>query len=125
VTRWTAGWNMPGYLPESEPVTFDTWREAHRYVVETVERFWDEDQDSANGVDADREWLPVHTTLHHVSEENGYSVVGERLTFWIEPTQDPDCADCAADPEGICPACDEAADRDNARVWAHAEEASR
>lgn len=35
----------------------------------------------------------------------------------------PVCMDCAADPEGLCGACDAKADADNAAIWASAEKA--
>lgn len=34
------------------------------------------------------------------------------------------CPDCAADPEGICGACDAKADDENAAIWAGAEKAT-
>lgn len=31
--KWVAGWNMPGYLPEMEPVEFDSRNEATEFLV--------------------------------------------------------------------------------------------
>lgn len=42
--RWVAGWNMPGYLPETDPETFDTLEDAVAYLRETAERWADEDE---------------------------------------------------------------------------------
>lgn len=31
---YIAGWNMPGYLPEMEPATFETFDEAKRFIID-------------------------------------------------------------------------------------------
>lgn len=33
---YTAGWNMPGYLPEMEPCSFDTWEEAVEFLYQEL-----------------------------------------------------------------------------------------
>jgi hypothetical protein len=37
MTNWVAGWNMPGCLPESDPVEFDTWVEARDYLRDELD----------------------------------------------------------------------------------------
>ncbi len=75
---WVAGWNMPGYLPETDPVSFDTWEEAHAYIVGELERAWD------MGEDAD--YLEAHTALHTATAGEAYSVSveGDRVRYWVE-----------------------------------------
>lgn len=34
--HYVAGWNMPGYMPDSEPVAFDTDTEARDYIAESM-----------------------------------------------------------------------------------------
>lgn len=34
--KFVAGWNMPGYLPDSEPVEFDDSEEAMEYIKEEI-----------------------------------------------------------------------------------------
>lgn len=99
---YTAGWNVPGYLSESDPETFDTYGEAVQYLTETVDRFWDDDYTAADEEDrerADARWLDVHTRLHNAApaqdtgdhEDSGtfqeYAGDG-RLVFWITPTEE-------------------------------------
>lgn len=43
MTTYTAGWNMPGYLPETDPETFDSLQDAAAYLRETLARWLDED----------------------------------------------------------------------------------
>ena len=77
MSRWVAGWNMPGYLPECEPVECDTWHEAHAYIVESLERAWDEGSDD--------DYLDAHTLVHHATEGEPYwvSVEGDRVRYWV------------------------------------------
>jgi hypothetical protein len=87
--RYVSGWNMPGYLPESEPATFCDPAEAVAYLVNTVERFWDQDYESAETSEErlglDDKWLPVHTDLHTGLPVDSYC--GDMsLHFWIMET---------------------------------------
>ena len=43
MSSYIAGWNMPGYLPETDPETFDTLADAAEYLRETLARWLDED----------------------------------------------------------------------------------
>ena len=43
--RWAAGWNMPGYLPDSEPAEFDNAEDAKQYIIDAVKRAEDETED--------------------------------------------------------------------------------
>lgn len=43
-----AGFNMPGYMPDSEPVNFETWAEAAEYIAEQMTEAADNlDEDAA------------------------------------------------------------------------------
>jgi hypothetical protein len=37
-TNWAAGWNMPGYLPETDPYITDDWEGARDYLMEEIDR---------------------------------------------------------------------------------------
>jgi hypothetical protein len=41
-TPWAAGWNMPGYMPDSEPVAFPDWSSAQAYILDELRRAADE-----------------------------------------------------------------------------------
>lgn len=34
---WVAGWNMPGYMPDSEPAEFETFADACEYIADAME----------------------------------------------------------------------------------------
>lgn len=45
VTRWIAGCNMAGYMPEIEPAEFDNAEDAKQYIIDSVKRAEDETED--------------------------------------------------------------------------------
>jgi hypothetical protein len=44
--HYVAGWNMPGYMPDSEPAAFDTCDEARDYIADEMDRDADQEADS-------------------------------------------------------------------------------
>jgi hypothetical protein len=88
---------MPGYLPESDPAVFSEWKDARAYLVEEIDRFWDEDQDISVCNDdpcahvpphvslADDKWLTIHTQLPLASEDESFVMMNGdgSLVFWI------------------------------------------
>lgn len=78
---WSAGWNTPGYSPNPDVVaTFETWEEAHGYIVDSYERAWDES--------TDEDFLDGHTALHVVTAGEPYSVNSEEdslgTAWWVQ-----------------------------------------
>lgn len=45
--RFVAGWNMPGYMPDSEPAEFDSADGAKRYIIDAIKRAEDETDSEA------------------------------------------------------------------------------
>ena len=39
---YIAGWNMPGYLPDTDPAVFETEGEAIGYLTYEIDRMWDQ-----------------------------------------------------------------------------------
>lgn len=81
---WTAGWNMPGYLPDNV-AEFEDRIDAHNYILDAVERFWDEDYMSDEDSEtADERWLIVHTALATDQSGEFQELAGDgSLAFWI------------------------------------------
>jgi hypothetical protein len=46
--KYVAGYNQPGYLPESDPEEFDSWDEAWRYIIGEIKRAEDDAGDSGD-----------------------------------------------------------------------------
>ncbi|NIT36966.1 MAG: hypothetical protein GTN49_10795 [candidate division Zixibacteria bacterium] len=42
MARFRAGWNMPGYLPETDPVSFDDFDEAREFISDELDRAADD-----------------------------------------------------------------------------------
>lgn len=47
---WLAGWNMPGYMPDNGPCTFETAEEARKYIAEEMERVAEELEEQAGAI---------------------------------------------------------------------------
>ena len=83
-TLYVAGWNMPGCLPETDPIDFETESEATRYLVDEIDLFWDEDYLAGDSHEvADSRWMDIHASL--IYETAPYSVQNGdgSLTFWV------------------------------------------
>lgn len=98
---WVAGWNMPGYLPETEPEHFHAFADALAYLHDTVARWLDDDA----ALEADyrpAEWaedaIPadiIFTTFDGREATRGAFGDYGITTLWIEPG---DCSDdCEVD----------------------------
>lgn len=96
--KWIVGWNMPGYLPESDPATFIEWHEAQMFMVGEINRFWDQDSDAhrihvpgdCHAECPDPKWLPVETSLNAATRDEPWSALtGDgRLVLWISRYED-------------------------------------
>ena len=84
---YVAGWNTPGYLPESEPMIFDNETDAIRYLSDTIERFWDEDCEAettwAQPSAADEKWGDVFSNLPYETAPFNITNNDHTLTFWV------------------------------------------
>ena len=79
---YIAGWNMPGYLPETDPAIFDNETDATRYLSDTVDRFWGEDSETDSN-SADEKWADVHSNLPYETAPFNITNNDRSLTFWV------------------------------------------
>lgn len=70
---YVAGWNIPGYMPESEPVEFDTFEEARDYIVSEIEN--------------DEECADVHVTEAQEQTEP-FEVYTREYVYWVTPAEE-------------------------------------
>ena len=83
-TLYVAGWNMPGYLPDTGPAVFATEGEATHYLIGEIDLFWDEDYLAGDSHDvADSRWTDIHASL--IYETAPYCVQNGdgSLAFWV------------------------------------------
>jgi hypothetical protein len=69
---FVAGWNMPGYLPDNEPATFDTFKEACEYILGEIDREIDDKTESLIDAAGDEEREEINENiadLTRVTEE--------------------------------------------------------
>jgi len=75
--KYIAGFNQPGYLPESEPEEFDTFDEAKDYLVNEMERALDDsDEESSDDLESDIEEVQEQTAEFSFLASDGYA-------YWV------------------------------------------
>ena len=84
---FAAGWNTPGCLPETDPCYFDTAVEACRYLVDTIDRWWDDDyattDDDTEREAIDARWIGAQSQLPYLTPP--FSFIANGISFWVEP----------------------------------------
>jgi hypothetical protein len=97
MTLYAAGWNLPGYLPDTTdgPAAFDTFSDAVDHLNEQADRFWVEDHESAELVHltgaelaaVDQRWEPLVEALKRAGDGPDFSAnTGDhKYEFWIRP----------------------------------------
>ena len=81
---YIAGWNIPGYLPESEPAIFDNETDAIYYLSYTINRLWDEDYLGDESHEAiDNRWMDLHSSLPYETAPFNVQNGDGSLTFWV------------------------------------------
>jgi hypothetical protein len=85
--HWVAGWNMPGYMPDSEPSAFDTCDEARDYIAEQLQRCADDEDDTSE------EYVPGTIEAYEGTAKELREMIGDkdsdygrticRFHFWI------------------------------------------
>lgn len=79
--RYIAGWNMPGYLPEIEPVEFDSFKEAKKYIVEELFRYMHELYDAGELDDGEAEQTEIEILILEELEYDFNFRLGDYI-FW-------------------------------------------
>lgn len=78
--EYTAGWNAPGYLPDSDPGEFDTFDDAKRYIIEELKRQEDEAGEDDEELAEDFAALAEDVNL----ESEPFSVMGpDGYAYWV------------------------------------------
>ena len=81
---YVAGWNIPGYQPEMEPVQFDDETDAKAFLTNEIDRMWDQDYmwDEPNEA-ADNRWMDLHSFLPYETAPFNLKNGDGSLTFWV------------------------------------------
>lgn len=79
---FTAGWNMPGTLPEMDPEEFEGFGDAKSFIVEEMEEQWDEENDD----DVADHWREVIAGT--MTNEKEFSEIGpDGYVYWVVDDQ--------------------------------------
>jgi hypothetical protein len=91
---WAAGWNMPGYMPDSEPAGFETWEEARDYIVAELERELESLVDNeAPTTDHDE----TIARLNAATDESEYGETVGEYHYWIASVDGADAFEDSSD----------------------------
>ena len=83
---WTAGWNEPGFLPESEPATFDTWEEARASIEEEIRGAADA---AADDEAYEQEYATTIASVQatELDVDQAFDVECDGWVYWVLPTE--------------------------------------
>lgn len=83
VTYWNTGYNLPGYMPDTEPRLACDWWEAFNTMRNTLERFadeyWEAYQDDTSG-----QFETAIANLHGIEPNTAVTVSAGNYVFWIQ-----------------------------------------
>lgn len=83
---WVAGWNMPGYTPDSEPAAFDTCDEARDYIADSMHDAADEISDDEDMENPQRAGIrKTADTLRDAigDRDSDYGQTVGRFHYWV------------------------------------------
>jgi hypothetical protein len=95
VPRYVAGWNMTGYMPDSEPAEFDDADDARTYIVERMredaeskreaatQALEDGREDYAEHLTGDAEELESEANALEGSTDDEFSLIVAGTAYWI------------------------------------------
>lgn len=82
--QWVAGWNMPGYMPESEPAGFATWEEARDHLAAEMERAADEAHLVADAPQERKCDIALATLRNDAPTGEPFTITVSGYAWWIE-----------------------------------------
>lgn len=77
--EYIAGWNVPGYLPETKPEKFETLEQAREYLVFTLAE-WLDDDDAPLSLKAE----DIIETFDDYAEGHYQPFYGPEIVFWAK-----------------------------------------
>lgn len=92
VTRgvWTAGWNIPGYLPDEPAEVYESWDDARQYLDNELERAGDDfAHDDGEQTIVDQYAIARQLLDQSEPDQAFYARVGNYV-WWIERIIHPD-----------------------------------
>ena len=87
--KYTAGFNQPGYLPDSDPYEFDDFGEAQDYIIDELENAADI-ASNADDPDAEAECEAAKEEADQWRAEDGkhWNTYADGYAYWIMKEND-------------------------------------
>lgn len=97
---WTVTTNMRGYLPEVEPVEFDTWADAHTYAEDLLTEWWDQDYINSRTMSSAFRYMPLQIDAWYLDAHTAmHAATPEEPTFYVIPYPNHDQIITISQPE--------------------------
>lgn len=89
---FVAGWNVPGYLPDSDPCEKDSWESCRDYLVWELERWEDTDDETSAKTHAEYDAAIAVLIAAKPGEAFAYIIDDGRagVCVWIESVDNDD-----------------------------------
>ena len=92
-TPWGAGFNMPGYMPDSDPGAFATWEEARDSLAEELTRTSDTAFESEEGAKLAEATDGALARLNALTEGEEFGETVGPYHYWLSRSHDVDADD--------------------------------
>lgn len=83
--NWAVGWNMPGYMPDTEPYIHESWEAAKTDLIEELYRAADDFDDDLDDV----RYAEAIAEVEKAEPEKGFCTHVGAYAWWIEPCDQP------------------------------------
>lgn len=82
VEQWIAGYNMAGYMPDSEPSVFEDFYDAKEYILNTLEDYTDDEAEGNPESARIPLWRQMYENIKSI-EEGEFSFVDGGMCFFV------------------------------------------
>lgn len=87
VEQWIAGYNMAGYMPDSEPSVFEDFDDAKEYILNTLEDYIDDEAEGNPESARIPLWQQMYENIK-TADEGEFSFVGGGMCFFVSQGDD-------------------------------------
>jgi len=84
--QWVAGYNMAGYMPDSEPAIFEDFGNARDYILTTLEGYIDDETEGNPESARIPEWRQMYGDIK-AADDGEFSFVGAGMCFFVSQAE--------------------------------------
>lgn len=97
---WRVGWNMPGYLPDSEPSDFQDWTDACAALAETMRQHANDEDDDESEIAIALQNAADKIEIGDIQDETEFGITIGSYHYWIVRAENEGLSD--DDYEELC-----------------------